>query len=159
MPDLSIGFFSQTMQGVQEINSVPTTFGSGDRFNGLQAGITVPLWYKPYSAKVKAAGIQQNIAQANAEAFSKTLVSNYRSLLDEFEKYNRSVDFYEQQAVPEANYIIAQTDLSYKAGAMDYLDFVLSLNRALGIRQNYLDALSNYMQTLINIEYITGKTL
>ena len=159
LPDLSIGFFSQTMQGVQEINSVPTTFGSGDRFNGLQAGITVPLWYKPYSAKVKAAGIQQNIAQANAEACSKTLVSNYRSLLDEFEKYNRSVDFYEQQAVPEANYIIAQTDLSYKAGAMDYLDFVLSLNRALGIRQNYLDALSNYMQTLINIEYITGKTL
>ncbi|HNW55058.1 MAG TPA: TolC family protein, partial [Bacteroidales bacterium] len=159
LPDLTIGYFSQTMQGVQEINSVPTTFGPGDRFNGLQAGITVPLWYKPFSAKVKAAGIQQNIAKANAEAYHKTLFSNYRSLLDELEKYNRSVDFYEQQAVPEANYIIGQSGLSYKAGDMDYLDFVLSLNRALSIRQNYLDALNSYMQTLINLEYITGKTL
>ena len=155
----TIGYFSQTMQGVQEINSVPTTFGAGDRFNGLQAGITVPLWYKPFSAKVKAAGIQQNIAKANAEAYHKTLFTNYRSLLDELEKYNRSVDFYEQQAVPEANYIIGQSGLSYKAGDMDYLDFVLSLNRALSIRQNYLDALNSYMQTLINLEYITGKTL
>jgi len=75
------------------------------------------------------------------------------------EKYNRSVDFYEQQAVPEANYIIGQSGLSYKAGDMDYLDFVPSLNRALSIRQNYLDALNSYMQTLINLEYITGKTL
>ena len=94
--------------------------------------------------------------RTHAEAYHKTLVSNYRSLLAEFEQFNRSVDFYEQQAVPEANYLITQSDLSYKAGAMDYLDFVLSLNRALSIRQNYLDALNSYMQTLINIEYITA---
>ena len=159
LPDLSIGYFSQTMQGVQEVNSAPTTFGPGDRFSGIQAGITVPLWYKPYSAKVKAAGIRQNIAQTNAEAYSKTLASNYRSLLDEHNKYSKSVDFYEQQAVPEANYIIEQSGRSYRAGAMDYMDYVLNLNRALTIRQNYLDAINSYIQTIINIEYISGKTL
>jgi len=159
LPDLSIGYFSQTMQGVQEVNSVPTTFGPGNRFSGVQAGITLPLWYKPYSAKVKAAGIRQNIAQTNAEAYSKTLASDYRSLLDEYEKYSKSVDFYELQAVPEANYIIEQSGRSYKAGAMDYLDYVLNLNRALTIRQNYLDALNSYKHTIINIEYISGKTL
>ena len=40
---------------------------------------------------------------------------------------------------------------------MDYLDYVLNLNRALDIKQNYLDALNNYNQTIINIEFITGK--
>jgi cobalt-zinc-cadmium resistance protein CzcA len=40
---------------------------------------------------------------------------------------------------------------------MDYLDYVLSLNRALSIRQNYLDALNNYNQTIVQLEYITGK--
>jgi cobalt-zinc-cadmium resistance protein CzcA len=40
---------------------------------------------------------------------------------------------------------------------MDYLDYILSLNRSLAIRQNYLDALNSYNQTIINIEYITGK--
>ncbi len=40
---------------------------------------------------------------------------------------------------------------------MDYLDYVLNLNRALAIRQSYLDALNSYNQTIISIEYITGK--
>jgi cobalt-zinc-cadmium resistance protein CzcA len=159
LPDLSIGYFSQTMQGTQEINSVPQTFGTGDRFNGIQAGITVPIWFKPYTAKAKAAGIRQNVAQTNAEAYSKTLASEYRSLLDDYNKYNKSVDFYEQQAVPEAGYIIEQAGRSYRAGAIDYLDYVLSLNRALSIKQNYIDALNSYIQTIINIEYISGKTL
>jgi cobalt-zinc-cadmium resistance protein CzcA len=159
LPDFSVGIFSQTMQGTQEVNSAPRTFGPGDRFNGIQAGITLPLWFKPYTAKAKAAGIRQNAAQANAEAYSKILTSDYRSLLDEYEKYAKSVDFYEKQAVPEAEYIIEQSGRSYKAGAMDYLDYVLSLSRAINIKQNYLDALSSYIQTIINIEYISGKTI
>ena len=47
-----------------------------------------------------------------------------------------------KQAVPEAELIIEQATLSYKAGALDYLEYVLTLNRALAIRQNYLDALN-----------------
>jgi cobalt-zinc-cadmium resistance protein CzcA len=72
-------------------------------------------------------------------------------------KYSLSVDYYENQAVPEAKIIIEQATLSYKAGAMDYLDFVQTLNRAMQIRQNYLDALNNCNQTIVSLEYITGK--
>jgi len=78
-------------------------------------------------------------------------------LLDEYNKYGSSVDYYEKQAVPEADLIIEQATRSYKAGALDYLNYVLTLNRALAIRQNYLDALNNFNQTIISIEYITGK--
>jgi cobalt-zinc-cadmium resistance protein CzcA len=158
LPELSIGYFSQTMQGVQEVNSVPRSFGPGDRFAGVQAGIALPIWYKPYAAKVKAAGIRQDMAKAHAEAYAQTLEASYRSLLDEYDKYSKSLDFYEQQAVPEAGYIISQSGLAYKAGAMDYLDYVLSLNRALTIKQDYLDALHSYVLTTIDIEYISGKT-
>jgi heavy metal efflux system protein len=59
--------------------------------------------------------------------------------------------------VPEAEIIIDQASRSYKAGALDYLDYVLTLNRALTIRQNYLDALNSFNQTIISIEYVTGK--
>ena len=157
LPDLTFGYFSQTMQGSQEVNSLPRTFGLNDRFTGIQAGITLPLWYKPYAAKAKAAGIRQEIARIDADNYSRTLASEYASLLDEYTKFKRSVDFYETQAIPEADYIIEQSGRSYKAGAMDYLDYVLNLNRAIDIRQNYLNALNNCMKTLISIEYISGK--
>jgi cobalt-zinc-cadmium resistance protein CzcA len=157
LPDFSVGYFSQTISGTQDVNGVPRTFGFGDRFTGIQAGIAVPLWFFPSSAKIKAAKINENIARTNADYYSKSLLDNYRSLVDEYSKYLGSIDYYEQQAVPEANLIIEQSTKSYKAGAIDYLDYVLSLDRALSIKQNYLDAINNYNQTIINIEFIIGK--
>ncbi|MDD3064131.1 MAG: CusA/CzcA family heavy metal efflux RND transporter [Massilibacteroides sp.] len=157
LPDLSIGYFSQTMQGTQEINGVPRIFGTGNRFTGIQAGIAIPLWFAPYSAKTKAAKFKEKVAQANAEYYSKSLSGNYRSLMLEFSKNSNSVDYYEKQAIPEADLIIEQATRSYKAGAMDYLDYILSLNRALSIKQSYLDAQNNYNQTIISIDFITGK--
>jgi cobalt-zinc-cadmium resistance protein CzcA len=157
LPDLTVGYFSQTMRGSQEVDGISRTFGPGARFTGIQAGIAIPLWFLPYTSRSKAAKINENIATANAEYYSKSLTGNYLTLLDEYKKFLGSVDYYEQQAVPEADLIIEQSNRSYKAGAMDYLDYVLNLNRALGIKQNYLEALNNYNQTIINIEFITGK--
>ena len=86
-----------------------------------------------------------------------SLSGNYQTLIDEYNKYLGSVEYYEQQAIHEADIIVEQSTLSYKAGAMDYLEYILNLNRALEIKQNYLETLNNYNQTIINIEYITGK--
>ena len=157
LPDLNIGYFSQTIIGTQDVNGVPRNFGQDFRFTGFQAGISIPLWFTPYTSRAKAAKISENIARTDADYYSKSIAGNYSSLLDEFRKFSSSVDYYEKQAVPEADLIIAQATLSYKAGALDYLEYVLTLNRALAIRQNYLDALNNCNQTIISIEYITGK--
>lgn len=158
IPDFSLGYFSQTMQGVQEVDGVSRTFGKGDRFTGFQATIAIPVWFGPYVAKTKSAKIKEQVANINAEYYSKTLSGNYLSLLDEYGKFSKSIDYYEKQAVPEANLIIDQANRSFKAGALDYLEYILSLNRALDIRQKYLDALNQYNQTLISIEFLTGKT-
>ena len=157
LPDLNVGYFSQTIIGTQDVNGTPRNFGKDSRFTGVQAGISVPLWFSPYTSRAKAAKINETIARTNAENYSKSISGNYQSLLDEYNKYGSSVDYYEKQAVPEADLIIEQATRSYKAGALDYLNYVLTLNRALAIRQNYLDALNNFNQTIISIEYITGK--
>lgn len=157
LPDFSIGYFSQTMQGEQEINGVPRTFGKGDRFSGIQAGISVPLWFGSYMAKIKAAKQKNLQAQIDAENHSKMLVANYQSLLGEYSKYASNLDYYEKQAIPEAGLIIDQATKSYKAGAIDYLDYIQSLSRALTIKLNYLDALNNYNQTIISIDYVAGR--
>ena len=157
MPDLSVGYFNQSIIGTQEIDGVPRTFNSGYRFTGVQASIAIPIWFGSSVSKIKAAKLQEKVAGTNADYYTSALQSNYSSLLDEYHKYNSSVGYYEQQANPEADMIIEQSTKSYKAGAMDYLDYVINLNRALGIKQNYLDAINSYNQTIINIDYITGK--
>ena len=158
LPDFSVGYFSQTMKGEQEVNGVSRSFGPGDRFNGIQAGIAIPLWYSPFAAKIKAAKLKEQVASTDAESYAKSLESNYQSLIDQYQKYLKSIAYYEKQAIPEANLIISQATQSYKAGALGYLDYVLSLGRALTIRQNYLDELNNRNQTVINLEFLSGKT-
>ena len=157
LPDLSIGYFTQTIRGEQTVNGFPRTFGSADRFTGIQAGIAVPLWFGSNVAKIKAAKLKEKVTRFNAESYSKSLSGSYNTLLGEYAKYNNSLSYYEKQAVPEADLIIDQATKSYKAGAIDYLDYIQSLSRALSIKQNYLDALNNYNQTIVSIEFITGK--
>jgi heavy metal efflux system protein len=157
MPDLNVGYFSLTMVGSQEVNGATRTFGLGDRFTGIQAGIAIPLWSKPYTSKIKAAKLKEQFAKTNVEHVRKLLSSNYRSLMNEYTKCTTSLNYYEKQAVPEAGLIIDQATKSYKAGAIDYLDYIQNLSRALGIKLNYLDALNSYNQTIISIDYITGK--
>ncbi|MEI7897968.1 MAG: CusA/CzcA family heavy metal efflux RND transporter [bacterium] len=157
MPDISIGYFSQTMIGIQEIDGALRTFDAGTRFASVQAGISLPLWFGPSVSRSKAARIREEVSQTDADYYASSLKSSYRSLYDEYSKFKASVEYYEQQAVPEAGLIIEQATRSYKAGALDYLEYIITLNRALDIRQNYLDALSNYNQTIISIDFITGK--
>ena len=157
MPDFSIGYFSQTMQGVQDVDGVSRTFRTSDHFTGIQAGIAIPLWFSPYTAKTKAVKLKEKVARTNAEYYSKTMNGTYQALIGEYNKYNNSVLYYENQAIPEANLIIEQSTRSYKAGAMDYIDYIQNLNHALSIKQNYLEAINNYNQTIISIEFITGK--
>lgn len=157
LPDLSIGYFSQTIQGEQDVHGIPRTFGTGDRFTGFQAGIGIPLWFMPSSSKIKAARFKEEIAKINADYYAKSFKGNYQTLLGEYVKFKKSLDYYENQAVPEADLIIEQATLSYRAGALDYTDYILTLGRALEIKQNYLDELNNYNQTIVSIEFITGK--
>jgi cobalt-zinc-cadmium resistance protein CzcA len=157
MPDLNVGYFSQTIVGTQDVNGAPRSFGHDYRFNGIQAGITVPLWFPAHTSRTKAAKINEDIARTDAEYYSRTVSGNYQTLVDEYGKFSSSVDYYEKQAVPEADLIIEQANLSYKAGALDYLEYVLTLNRALVIRQNYIDAINSCNQTVIALDFITGK--
>jgi cobalt-zinc-cadmium resistance protein CzcA len=77
--------------------------------------------------------------------------------LQEYKKYKNNIEYYEKLALPQADMIINQSTKSYKAGAMDYLAYIQSLTQALQIKNNYLESLDLYNQSVIAIEFIIGK--
>ncbi len=157
LPDLQIGYFSQTIRGEQEVDGVPRVFGPGDRFTGVEAGISIPLWPFPHASRIKAAGIRQKIAEANAVDFNNALVGKNKELQLEYEKNRASVTYYRDHAIPEAEAIITQAEKSYKAGALDYNDYIMLISRAITIKNNYLGVLNAFNQTVIQIDFLTGK--
>jgi cobalt-zinc-cadmium resistance protein CzcA len=55
LPDIHVGYFNQSLIGFQNVNGSEQYFGSSDRFQGFQVGLSIPIWFVPNAAKVKAA--------------------------------------------------------------------------------------------------------
>lgn len=157
LPDFNVGMSSMTIKGNQEVNGATRYFGNGYRFNSIQVGIAIPLFYSSFKAKVKAAKLKEQMAIAEHENISKSLTSEYHSLLSDYGRQQANITYYERQAVPEAEQIILQSGRSYKEGEISYAEYIVNVSRALDIQQNYLEALNNNNQTVISLESITGK--
>jgi len=148
MPEFSMGYFNQSNKDLD----------ANYRFTGIQAGVSIPLLFFSQSSKIKAAKINEQIAQNNYNYYKLSATGEYQSLLQELMKYKKSLEYYEQKALSQADLIIQQAGLSYKAGNIDYMEYVLNLDKALDIKLNYLETLNGYNMSAIEIDKILGKT-
>ncbi|MFH0867613.1 MAG: CusA/CzcA family heavy metal efflux RND transporter [Bacteroidota bacterium] len=147
MPEFSVGYFNQSNNDLS----------SGFRFTGVQVGVSIPLLFFSQSSKIQASKINEQIAQNNFEYYKTTVQSEFQILLQEYLKYKTSLDYYENTALQQADLIIQQSGKSYVAGDIDYVEYVLNLEKALEIKSNYLLSLSEYNQSVIAIDKIIGK--
>jgi heavy metal efflux system protein len=47
-------------------------------------------------------------------------------------------------------------ELSFRTGDIDYVEYVQALDQAYLLRNNYLNALRDYNQTIISLEFTAG---
>ena len=155
LPDISVGYFNQSLIGGQ--TSDGNIAGSSNRFKGILAGISIPLFYGSYKASIKSAKLRENMAQTNADYYSTVLQGQYEQQLQEVLKYQGSLGYYRDKAVPQANLIIGNAQKSFENGAIDYVEYFQNLNQGLELKFNYLNTLNGYNQAIINLEYLIGK--
>ena len=65
LPDLSVGYFNFSQIG--NLTASGDVAGASNRFTGVQAGISIPLFYGSYKSGIKSAKLRETIAQTNAE--------------------------------------------------------------------------------------------
>jgi heavy metal efflux system protein len=148
MPDLSIGYFNQSNKELD----------NRYRFTGVEVGISIPLLFFSQSSKIQAYKINEKIAQNNFEYYNKAIQSELQTLMQEYMKLKTSIDYYETTALKQSEMIIDQSGKSYMAGNIDYVEYVMNLDKALEIKSNYLQTLLDYNQSIIDIDKIIGKT-
>ncbi|TAE30500.1 MAG: hypothetical protein EAZ92_04460 [Candidatus Kapaibacterium sp.] len=153
LPDLSVGYFSQTLIGAQDGSRIA---GANDRFSGVQLGVALPLWVVPQLAKVEAASLAADIARTNAEAFRVQLSGEYAKAVQQFLKFKTSVDYYEQNALPQAAQVQKTARQLYERGAIGYLEYSQSLARALVVKTNYVESLAAYNNAVLTLELLAG---
>lgn len=158
LPDFNIGYFNQSLVGYQNVNGTDQYYDGSKRFTGFQVGISIPLWFVPQAARVKAAGINERVVQSNYEQYQVNLQGQYNQAVQEFLKDKNTVEYYEQNALPNADLLIKQADKGFKSGEIGYVEYLQGLKNALSIKANYLRAINQYNQSVISLEFLIGST-
>jgi len=146
-PDIMIGYFNQSNIDIS----------SSGRFDGLQAGIGIPIFFASQKGKIESAKLNEAIAKNNLEYQWVTLQHQLHILIQEYYKFLESLEYYENSALQQARIIITQADKSYKSGAIDYMEYVQNLKQGIDIRSNYLETLNAYNQSVISIEKMINR--
>jgi heavy metal efflux system protein len=157
MPDLMVGYFTQSLTGVQNIDGQDQFFPSSKAFQGFQLGLAIPVWIAPHLARAKAASFQEQATQKSTEHFETMLKGDYAQALRDLDKNLASLYYYESSALKNADLIISQSRKAYKGGEIGYLEYLQALKTALSIKNNYLQSLTQYNQSIIKLEFLLGK--
>ncbi|MEJ7644943.1 MAG: TolC family protein [Chryseolinea sp.] len=155
-PDMRVGFFSQTLIDVEDPeNGRPAT--GGDRFTGFQVGLALPLWFAPHQAKIRAAELAKRSAQNIYDDQNQALHSVVEQAFGSYQKNKKSLSYYQTSALPNADLILKQSQISYKEGDIAYHEYLLGVRNAMTIKEEYLRTLNEYNQSIIYIQFLSGN--
>lgn len=157
LPEFSIGYFNQSMIGNHTVNGTTQYYDSGQRFQAVQATLSIPIFVRADRAKVSAHKIDQQIATTQVEYYQTYLSGEFERVVQDYIKYKAMLDYYENSALQQADLILENTNKSYVNGDISYLEYVQSISTATEIKTNYNSLVNAHNQSIIAIEYLVGE--
>ncbi|MBS1734986.1 MAG: CusA/CzcA family heavy metal efflux RND transporter, partial [Bacteroidetes bacterium] len=152
LPDFSLGYFNQSLVGNHSKDGVEKYYGVGKRFQGVEIGISIPIFAKPQKAKIHAAEINMQIREAEVEAFYFSLSQRGTVLLSDLRRLQIQIGYFRKTALPQAELLINKSQRAFEAGEIDYYQLSQSLNNANNVRRQYIEVINQYNLTAIELE-------
>jgi cobalt-zinc-cadmium resistance protein CzcA len=157
LPDLTFGYFNQSLIGSPIDASGLQLASSADRFQGFQVGVSIPVFYGSYNSKVKSAAISKEIAGKNLESQKINLQGQFEQATQDYLKNRKSVEYYKTSGLPNAELLLSKSESAYKNGDISYAENLLNLRTATDIQEKNLNAILQYNLSIALLEYLTGK--
>jgi cobalt-zinc-cadmium resistance protein CzcA len=133
-------------------------WGANDPYTGFSATASFPLFGAGYARnKVKAASAEQEVQEKNLEYQTRQMQAQKASSVAEIEKNLSLLNYYETTGLKQAEEIIKASALSYRAGEISFAEVGQFLSQAVGIRQNYLEILNQYNQSVVQFNYFNNQ--
>ena len=156
LPDMSVGYFTQTLIGTA-MGGTPQAFAtSRDRFTGFTLGLSLPLWFFSTSARVEQSRLGKQIAEQQLQYGRTTLSVEQLQLRSAIEVARTSVNFYATRALMESGLLVQQSQQSYEAGEASWLEFQSAMQRHLNVNLMDIEARHRLVSLLFQFELLSG---
>ncbi len=144
LPKFDAGYINQSVDGTKG-------------FHAWQVGISVPLLFFSQSGKAKASKINYEIATKQFEQKAAEVNAQYRQLLARYLILKDVIDYYNVNALPFADEQIEASNIAYRLGSVDYVQFIQNIESAIRIKQEYLVKRNEYLNLSAQLKYLTGR--
>lgn len=144
-PDFEGRFFSQRLYGVK------------NPYSGFSVTALVPIFTKGYRKRIEAAEIERFIQQRQLELERLSLNTAYLQAIQHVQRARASLNFYETTGLRQAEAIVNAASLAYRSGEISFAELSLYLAQALEIQRNYIDALNEYNQSVIEANFYINQ--
>ncbi|MGG7034948.1 MAG: CusA/CzcA family heavy metal efflux RND transporter [Flavobacterium sp.] len=140
MPKLGLGYFGQSLN--KELY-----------FQGITAGLQIPLFGSVNKTRAKAAEISQTQTQLEFDKNKLALDIHIEQQQNLYEKHRKGVEYYKTEGIQYAEEIIGTAQKSYANGEMSYWTYISFLNQAIDIKKQYAEAVNLYNQSAIELQF------
>ena len=120
-------------------------------------GINIPLFRSGIKAKTQVAELETEIAKKELDKSQQELVTLFLQQFQLQKQYSEQLNFYKTEGLSMAETIVNSAQRLYKSGDIGYIEYTQNLKDANKIKTDYLIAINNYNQTIINIQYLLNK--
>ena len=150
LPNLNFGYSNQSIQGLGPDNVL---YIKANRFNSVQFGVGVPLFFGSQKAKINSSKILELISENNFEIGLQSLRTEYQTTFKKYQTQSETVKYFEQTALQNASTITKTANQQFANGDINYLEWTMLINNAISIQSNYTDAVNDLNQTIIRLNY------
>ena len=153
LPDFNLGYYNMSMKGY----GADEKYYTNSRFQSLQVGLGIPLFFGAQKAKLNASKIEQRIAEARYLQEVFLLQNRYQSLVNKYKADISIVEYYESEGLKNALLIHETANKQLNAGEINYLEWVILNNQVITTQSAYLEAVKELNETSIQINYLNSK--
>ncbi len=145
LPSLSLGLSSQSIIGYQKVGNEERYFNGWNRFTFIGAGLEIPIFSRAQRARIAASEIQVLQQQKQLDWLGQQINAERNTAGQQVQKYWESVQYYQDQALPNVNTIVSTASRQFEAGEINYLEWVMLVNHSFDLQAQYLDEQNNFI--------------
>ena len=144
LPKINVNYALQSLEG-----------NSG--YRAWEVGVSLPLFYFSQKAKTKAAKLDYQISDMEFEHKKLEIISEYKQLLSRYLIVSDIIDYYKTEALPLAEEQINASNLAYRIGGIDYIQFIRNIEAAINIKQEFINQQAELFELSTKLNFLTAK--
>lgn len=143
-PGIMLGYFNQATPSDRSLY----------RF---QYGITVPVAFWSYRARIASANTGRTVAEKQYQANLYKLNDEYLKALSDYRQYREALNYFEQIGIQQSHQLLEAASESFRLGSITYYQYLQNLQQIFEIDLGYVDALNQFNEASIILNFITGQ--